>query len=94
MIDSRVLLEDPACVLERLCRYLALDFDAAMLGWPEGPKPEDGVWAPHWYQAVHRSTGFAAYRPKPAVPDRLRPLYEQAKPYYDRLRAHAIGEDS
>ena len=94
VVDSRILLEDPPRVLGRLCRHLALEFDPAMLGWPEGPKPEDGVWAPHWYQAVHRSTGFAAYRPKPPVPGRLQSLYEQAQPYYERLRAHAIGEDS
>lgn len=94
VIDSRFLLEDPRGVLGDVCRYLALDFDPAMLSWPRGPKPEDGVWAPHWYEAVHRSTGFAGYRPKPPLPDRLRPLYEQAKPYYERLRAHAIGEES
>ena len=94
VIDSRILLDNPPRILERVCRYLALDFDPAMLSWPKGPKPEDGVWAPHWYQAVHRSTGFAAYRPKPSLPEHLRRLYEQAKPYYERLRAHAIGEES
>ena len=94
VIDSRLLLEDPARVLDRVCRYLALDFDPTMLSWPRGPKPEDGVWAPHWYAAVHRSTGFTGYRSKPPFPDDLRPLYEQAKPYYERLRAHAIGPDA
>lgn len=94
VIDSRVLLGNPARVLGELCRYLALGFDPAMLRWPAGPKPEDGIWAPHWYQAVHGSTGFAAYRPKPSLPGHLCRLYEQAKPLYERLRVHAIGEDS
>jgi hypothetical protein len=30
----------------------------AMLHWPAGPKPFDGIWAPHWYGAVHASSGF------------------------------------
>lgn len=30
-----------------------------MLGrWKAGPRPEDGVWAPYWYSAVHKSTEF------------------------------------
>ena len=29
-----------------------------MLRWPPGPRDSDGVWAPHWYAAVERSTGF------------------------------------
>ncbi len=91
VIDARLLLDDPPRVLERVCRYLALDFDVAMLRWPRGPKPEDGVWAPHWYSAVHESTAFGAYRAKPALPERLRGLYEQAKPLYERLRAHATS---
>ena len=30
-----------------------------MLSWKKGPKPEDGIWASHWYDAVWNSTGFA-----------------------------------
>ena len=36
----------------------ASPYDDAMLSWPAGPKPEDGVWAEHWYASAHRSTGF------------------------------------
>ena len=61
-----------------------------MLSWPRGPRPEDGVWAPHWYHAVHDSTGFAAYRPKPDFPDRLRPLLDACRPHYEALYEHAI----
>jgi hypothetical protein len=91
VVDSRILLGDPPRVLAELCRRLGLAFDPAMLSWPAGPKPEDGVWAPHWYASVHASTGFAPYDPDPAiVPDHLRPLVEAARPYYEELAAHRL----
>jgi hypothetical protein len=31
-----------------------------MLHWPKGPRPSDGIWAPHWYAHVWESTGFDA----------------------------------
>lgn len=91
VLDSKELLTDPEAVLTRLCRELDLPFDRAMLAWPAGPIPEDGIWAPHWYHNVHRSTGFQAYAPKTApFPDSLRPLHDECKPYYRRLYAQAI----
>jgi hypothetical protein len=90
VLDSRLLLLDPRGVLGSLCASLGIGFDDAMLRWPRGPRPEDGVWAPHWYHNVHRSTGFAPYRGKPAFPESLRPLLDQCRPYYDFLRQHAI----
>ena len=57
-----------------------------MLHWPAGPKPYDGVWAPHWYNAVHASTGFGeAEGPLPTLPADYAPLVEQALPHYQRL---------
>lgn len=92
VLDSRLLLEDPERVLTQLCHRVGIEFEPAMLSWPAGPVPEDGVWAEHWYHSVHRSTGFAPYRPKNGeVPDRLRPLLAQAIPLYERLLAYAIG---
>jgi hypothetical protein len=61
-----------------------------MLAWEAGAKPEDGVWAPHWYHAVHKSTGFAPYKPKSGFPDHLLPLLEVCAPWYEKLYAHAI----
>jgi hypothetical protein len=78
-------------VLRQLCQQLGLDFDPKMLHWPAGPRPEDGPWAPHWYHAVHRSTGFAPYRPKTeAFPPALIPLLAQCRPFYDQLFERAI----
>lgn len=90
VVDSRELLEDPRGVLRVLCGRLGIEFDESMLSWPAGPRPEDGVWAEHWYQSVHRSTGFQPYRAKPGFPDELRPLLDECRPYYDKLYARAI----
>ncbi len=90
VIDSRELLLDPPAVLSELCAALGVPFDRAMLRWPAGPREEDGVWARHWYESVHRSTGFQPYRAKAEFPDALEPLLEECKPYYDRLYARAI----
>lgn len=91
VLDSGDLLRDPARALVATCEALGIDFDDRMLNWPAGPRPEDGVWAKHWYANVHNTTSFArqvtSARPLPA---HLQPLYEEALPYYERLRQHAI----
>lgn len=90
VLDSRELLLDPRGVLRRLCDALGVDFENDMLRWTAGPIVEDGVWAPHWYSAVHRSTGFHAYRAKTDFPAALEPLLAECQPWYDKLFAHAI----
>jgi len=90
VIDSRELLLDPRGVLAALCDHLDLPFDAGMLSWEAGPRKEDGIWAPHWYHAVHHSTGFAPYRAKAGFPERLEPLLAECKPWYDRLFSRAF----
>jgi hypothetical protein len=91
VIDARELLLDPPGILRRACEDLGIPFERAMLSWPAGPKPEDGVWAKHWYDGVHASTGFEPYRPKTGpFPERLKPLLDECLPLYERLRQHAI----
>ncbi len=91
VIDSRDVLEDPRGVLGALCARLGVAFDEAMLSWAPGARPEDGVWAPHWYAGVYRSTGFAPYRPKDErVPERLTGVREVCEDLYGRLAAHKI----
>lgn len=91
VLDARELLLDPAGVLRRACERLNIPFDEAMLRWPAGPKPEDGIWARHWYRNVHASTGFGEYRPKPGpFPKSLEPLLRECLPFYENLRRHAI----
>jgi Sulfotransferase domain len=91
VLDARELLLDPPGVLRRACTSLGIPFQDAMLSWPAGPKPEDGVWARHWYHNVHASTGFAPYSPpKNQFPARLEPLLKECLPYYKRLQDYAI----
>ena len=91
VLDARELLLDPEGVLRELCGRLGIPFDSAMLSWEPGPRPEDGVWAPHWYRSVHRSTGFLPYREKTApFPAELRPLLDECRPHHERLRSLAI----
>ena len=51
--------------MRALCKELDIPFLEDMLSWPSGPRDSDGVWAPHWYDAVWNSTGFKPYSEKP-----------------------------
>ena len=63
-----------------------------MLSWPAGARDTDGVWAPHWYDSVWRSTGFTPVTPGPPaeLAPSLEPLLEQCLPYYQRLSENKI----
>lgn len=93
ILDSRQLLMNPDSVLRQLCRHLGIGFDRGMLRWSAGARREDGVWAPHWYHAVHKSTGFAAYKRKDGFPNDLQALLNDCQPWYEKLFAHAIQAD-
>ena len=90
IVDSRELLLDPPGVLRALCRAIDVDYSDSMLHWQPGPRAEDGVWAPHWYDAVHKSRGFQRYRPKGEFPAQLEPLLDECEPWYRRLYEHAL----
>ena len=91
VIDSADIRADPPGTLARLCAALGIPFTDRMLRWPAGPKPFDGVWAPHWYGAVHASTGFEDPEgPRPDLPPDYARLAERALPHYDRLRACSL----
>lgn len=91
VVDSDDILRDPASVLSALCAALGLDWDAAMLTWPSGPRPEDGAWAPHWYDAVWRSTGFGpAPGALPDVAEACRSIYAAALEIYESLATHRL----
>lgn len=91
VLDSKQLLLNPKKVLGELCDRIGIPFQEAMLSWPAGARPEDGIWARHWYKSVHQSTGFGQYVPKSApFPDKLKPLLAECRPYYEQLRALAI----
>ncbi len=91
VIDSGDVRSDPQGMLKKLCETIGLNFDPAMLAWPSGPKPFDGAWAPHWYDAVHRSTGFAgAEGPLPEVALKHQVLLDEALPVYEAMWAKRL----
>ncbi len=91
VIVTSSLLRDPTRVLTALCGELGIEFDPASLSWPAGPKPEDGVWARHWYASVHETTGFAPYEAKPGrIEPELIDLLERCEPLYERLVATSL----
>ena len=91
IVDSADILLDPAAMLGQVCEALGIGFDADMLAWEAGPKSCDGIWGRHWYDAVWKSTGFAAYRPRPGtVPTALAGVLEEVQPIYNALAANRI----
>ncbi|QZY30818.1 sulfotransferase [Nocardioides coralli] len=93
VIDAADFLRDPEGHLRWLCDWLGIDFTDRMLSWPAGPRDTDGVWAPHWYDAVWASTGFEPHRPRvvdldahdAAVAEACRPAYERLRELRVRL---------
>jgi hypothetical protein len=88
VIDAADFLRSPEAYLRWLCAHVGVAFTPAMLRWPSGPRPSDGVWAPYWYAAVWASTGFEPYRRRSVSlgGDALRAA-TRSKPHYDRLHA-------
>lgn len=91
VVDARDVLTDPPGVLARLCAALGLDYTDAMLSWPAGRRDTDGAWAPYWYAAVERSTGFGPPPPRVApLPAALESVLDECRPFYERLAAFRL----
>ena len=91
VVDSRRLLQDPSGQLRTLCKSLDLPYYDDMLRWKAGPRPEDGVWANHWYGNVHRSTGFLPYRKKTyTLSPELERIVARVMPLYRELLQAAL----
>ena len=71
-----------------LCALLGIEFTPRMLAWPAGPRESDGVWAPWWYDAVLKSTGFEPWRERDlrSRGSSFRELIDACMPVYLRLR--------
>lgn len=95
VIDAAELQKDPEGTLRGLCDDLEIPFQPAMLSWEAGPKPIDGLWAPWWYNGVHKSTGFKEQRKDTEpFPFSLYDLLEQSLPLYNMLRRHVKKKSS
>lgn len=91
VVDSADIRDNPDRMLRKLCAAIGLTFSEDMLRWPAGPRPYDGVWAPHWYASVHASTGFAGPEgPLPTLTGSAARLARDAMPFYEKLSAQKI----
>lgn len=93
VVEGQDVLADPAAMLRAICAACGIPFDDAMLAWPAGRRESDGVWAPAWYEAVERSTGFSAPGKEPDfedLDDALKPLAEAGRPIYEALARHKL----
>jgi hypothetical protein len=93
VVEGADILAAPGRVLSALCAALGIVYDEAMLRWPAGRRDSDGVWAPAWYDAVERSTGFEppTARAPVALRDELQRIAEAARPHYEALARHRLG---
>jgi hypothetical protein len=91
IIDAGDFLRAPEPHLRQLCEWLGIPFSGRMLAWPAGPRDSDGVWAPHWYAAVWRSTGFEPWRPREIdLSDHDAAVAEACRPIYEALHARRM----
>lgn len=88
VIDSTDIRANPEAMLQKLCAEIGLVWDDAMLSWSAGGRVEDGVWASHWYGAVHQSTGFAAA--EGPMPNENGALLDAALPIYQKMADRRI----
>ena len=92
VVEGADILAAPARVLAMLCAALGIAYDEAMLHWPAGRRDSDGVWAPAWYDAVERSTGFEApvARDPVTLSGALQKIADAARPHYEALAKHKL----
>jgi hypothetical protein len=92
VIDAEDVLRDPRAYLIALCGALKIGFSERMLHWPAGQRATDGAWAPAWYDAVERSTGFARPRSYPPLDARLMAIADSERPHYEFLARYKLQQ--
>ena len=86
VIDSNILLNDPAKILSRWCSSVDLEFDISMLKWQKGNHPQDGIWWKHWYDNVITTTHFQKFSANQRDLDKkYQSIYDEALDYYNKL---------
>lgn len=88
VIDAGDFLRDPEAHLRALCERLGIGFSPRMLSWPPGRRDSDGIWAPYWYDAVWKSTGFQLPQVREIhLQGRPREVADACRPAFERLHA-------
>lgn len=91
VVTTKRILKDPEGQLKKLCEKADIPFYKDMLSWEKGARPEDGIWARHWYESIHNSTGFKPYQEKEnPFPRHLEPLLQECQPYYNKLKSLSL----
>ena len=91
VLNSEDLRENPETKLRQLCDGLEIEFQTTMLSWPKGGMSCDGVWARHWYGAVHNSSGFGDKEgAMPNLKGHLSDIAEQALPDYEFMMKYSL----
>lgn len=91
VVDSFDIRREPEKTLRNLCLALQVPWSKSMLAWPAGGHPADGVWAKHWYGAVHASTCFAGPENElPLLEPKQQAVADAAMPYYEAMAVHKI----
>ena len=86
VIDSNMVLADPAAQLTALCSAIGIEWDAAMLAWAMGKHAADGIWAEHWYNAVWTSAKFGPPTPIRPIDDDEQRIADACRDEYEYLR--------
>jgi hypothetical protein len=95
VIDADDFLLAPEAHLRMLCARFGISFTPRMLAWPPGPRESDGIWAPHWYAAVWRSTGFQAALPRATrLDDACERVADACRPAYEKLRRYRLQPEA
>ncbi|MEQ8936280.1 MAG: hypothetical protein RIE56_10870 [Amphiplicatus sp.] len=91
VVDAADVVADPDAMLRALCAALDIPYTEKMLAWPSGPRESDGVWGPHWYDAVKASTGFNKPVEKPVeLSPRLAAIAERCREDYAFLQTRRL----
>ncbi len=91
VVRSEDLRTRPEGTLRALCTALGLDWEPAMLRWPAGPHPCDGVWAEHWYRNTWSTTGFNTDLTPEGEPPRPDVTFlDRAIELYEKLESHRL----
>ncbi len=92
VLDSRDVLENPEKLLRLLCDETGIEFSSAMLSWEPGKRDTDGIWAPHWYGEVEKTTSFRSYVPKDeGVPAKFETVLQECMEIYEELYEYRLG---
>ena len=92
VVNTDKFLQSPETQMPLLCQAIDIPYHSAMLQWKPGARAVDGIWAPHWYQSVHQSSGFkkTTYTKPPAVEARYLPIYDAVLPSYQELERRSL----